>query len=189
MTSEGSGATPTGPAPAGRGPRKRGRETAGDMLRSLGLVMILVVVMWFLAQPPDSDEQSLRVVDPTQDVTAFSAAVPGVPVPTGLPEQWRATSSTLTAGQLRIGYVTPDDEYAEYAATTAPAEEALPDLTGTAQATRDRVEVEGQPWRVHRDDEALSLVRTYGRTLVVVGSLRSTASQAELETLAAHLRP
>jgi hypothetical protein len=159
------------------------------MLRSLGLVLILVVVMWFLAQPPDSDEKTLRVVDPTPDVTAFTAEVPGVPVPTGLPEQWRPTSSTLTAGQLRIGYVTPDDEYAEYAASTAPAEQALPDLTGTERASGEAVQVEGRPWQVHRDDEALSLVRTYGRTVVVVGSLRSTASQAELETLAASLRP
>ena len=90
---------------------KRGRETAGDMLRSLGVVMVLVVVMWFLAQPPDSDEQSVRVVDPTPDLAAFTADVPTASVPQGLDDAWRPTSSTLSAQALRIGYVTPDDEH------------------------------------------------------------------------------
>ena len=92
--------------------------------------MVLVVLMWFLAQPPDDDEQALRTVDPSADVAAFQADVPSVPAPAGLPEQWRSTSSTLTADGLRIGWVTPDGEYAEYAASTLPADEALPDLDG-----------------------------------------------------------
>ena len=67
------------------------------MLRSLGVVMVLVLLMWFLAQPPDSDEQELRTVDPSADVAAFSADVPAAPAPAGLTEQWRSTSSTLSA--------------------------------------------------------------------------------------------
>ena len=54
--------------------KKRGRESAGDMLRSLGVVLVLVVLMWFLAQPPDSDEQRVRVVDPTTDVASSPVA-------------------------------------------------------------------------------------------------------------------
>ena len=168
--------------------KKRGRETAGDMLRSLGVVLVLVVGMWFLAQPPDSDEQQVRVVDPAPDVAAFTADVPTAPVPDDLPSSWRPTSSTLTSGGLRIGYVTPDDQYAEYAASTGPAPQFVRDTTG-AKATRlGAREIAGQSWESYRDpDGSLSLVRSYGPVVVVVGSSRANSSLAELEVLAGSL--
>ncbi len=174
------------PAPA---KKKRGRETAGDMLRSLAVVMVLVVMMWWLAQPPDDDEQPLRTVDPSTDVAAFTADVPSAPVPTGLPEQWRSTSSTLGAGSLRIGWVTPDGEYAEYAASTAPGDEFLEDIAGAKAEQVEPLQVDGEAWEQYREaDGSLSLVRSYGEALVVVGSKRATADVAELEALAGSLR-
>ena len=169
--------------------KQRGRETAGDMLRSLGVVMVLVVLMWFLAQPPDSDEAELRTVDPSADVAAFTADVPAAPVPTGLPERWRPTSSTLGAQTLRIGWVTPDGEYAEYAASTLPSEEFRPDMTGAKAERLEPVQVAGDTWEQYREaDGSLSLVRSYGPTLVVVGTKRATAEVAELEVLAGSLQ-
>jgi hypothetical protein len=174
------------PAPA---KNKRGRETAGDMLRSLAVVMVLVLMMWFLAQPPDADEQELRTVDPAPDVAAFTADVPSAPVPSGLPEQWRPTSSTLGVDSLRIGWVTPDGEYAEYAASTLPADEFLPDITGARAQQVEPLQVDGQAWQQYREaDGSVSLVRSYGPTLVVVGSTRATADVGELEVLAGSLR-
>ena len=173
------------PAPV----KKRGRETAGDMLRSLGVIMVLVLMMWWLAQPPDSDEQELRTVDPSGDVAAFQADVPTAPAPAGLPEQWRSTSSTLSADGLRIGWVTPDGDYAEYAASTLPVEEVRPDLTGTKAERVEPLQLDGQSWEQYREaDGSVSLVRTYGSTLVVVGTKRATADVAELEVLAGSLR-
>lgn len=168
--------------------KKRGRETVTDMLRSLGVVLVLVVAMWFLAQPPDSDEQAVRVVDPAPDVAAFTTDAPTAPVPAGLPESWRPTSSTVTVDGLRIGYVTPDGEYAEYAASTAPAQQFVPDATG-ARATRLAPrEIAGQDWEQYRDrDGSLSLVRSAGPVVVVVGTQRSTSTLAELEILVASL--
>ena len=169
--------------------KQRGRETAGDMIRSLAVVMVLVLLMWWLAQPPDSDEQPLRTVDPSGDVAAFQADVPTAPAPAGLPEGWRATSSTLTADGLRIGWVTPDGEYAEYAASTAPSEETRPGLTGDKARQVEPLQVDGSPWdRYEEADGSVSLVRTYGTTLVVVGTTRATADVAELEVLAGSLR-
>jgi hypothetical protein len=170
--------------------RKHGRETAADMLRSLAVIMLLVVPMWFLAQPPDSDEQRVRVVDPAGDVAAFRAEVPQAPVPAALPEEWQPTSSTLQADPdaLRIGYVTPDGEYAEYAASTDERPELLAELTGEKAAQLDPVQVDGASWQQYRDgDGSLSLVRSYGPAVVVVGSLRSTAQLPELQALAASL--
>ena len=167
-------------------PKKRGRETAGDMLRSLGLVLVLVVALWFFAQPPDSDEQELRVVDPAVDVAAFAADVPQAPVPGALPETWRTTSSTYVGDPsgLRVGYVTPSGRYAEYAASTAAREEYLPEIAGEPSTRLDDVRAGGSTWQQYRDEDgSLSLVRSYGSTLVVVGTVRATASLAELETL------
>ena len=175
----------TAPAP---GHKKRGRETAGDMLRSLGVVLVLVVLMWFFAQPPDSDEQRVRVIDPSADVAAFTADVPNAPVPAGLPQSWRPTSSTVTPDALRIGYVTPDDEYAEYSASTAPAAEFAAEATGRRASRLEARTIAGQTWEQYRDrDGSLSLVRSYGPVTVVVGTSRASSTLAELEVLAESL--
>ena len=167
---------------------KRGRETAGDMLRSLGVVLVLVVLMWFLAQPPDSDEQELREVDPSADLASFTTDVPTAPVPAGLPQAWRPTSSTLSAQALRIGYVTPEMEYAEYAASTAPVQQFVDEVAGRRTMRLEPREVDGQRWEQYRDrDGSLSLVRSYGPVVVVLGSSRATSTLAELEQLAGSL--
>ena len=184
--SQGSPPAPPQPGPA-LGKRTRGRETAADMIRSLGIVMLIVVALWFLAQPPDSDEATIRVVDPTSDVTAWTSAVPGAPVPTGLPQQWRPTSASYERGpdRLRIGHVTPSDQYAEFAASTGVAAEVVAELTGRAPRT-GTVDVEGVAWDAYTEaDGSLSLVRAFGDVTVVVGTLRATASAEELSVLAA----
>ena len=172
--------------------RKRGRETAADMIRTLAVIMVLVVPMWFLAQPPDSDEQTLRAVDPAGDLAAFRAQVPQAPVPAALAEAWQPTSSTLQRDPdaLRVGYVTPEGDYAEYAASTAERAEYLPEIAGEQASALDTVTVDGVAWEQLRDrDGSLSLVRSYGPVVVVVGSLRSTADLEELKALAASLEP
>jgi hypothetical protein len=166
--------------------KKRGRETAADMIRSMGLILLIVIPVWYLAQPPDSDEAEIRVVDPTSDVASYVQAVPGVPTPGGLPPQWRPTSSTLEPGALRIGYVTPASEYAEYASSTDAA--FLGDISGQGSQV-GTVDVGGVVWRDFRDDEDhQTLVREVAGATVVVGGLRETASPEELRDLAAAVR-
>lgn len=167
---------------------KRGRETALDMVRSLGLVILVIVPVWLLARAPASDEKEIRVVDPTQAVSAFARDVPGVPVPGELPSGWQATVSTYdgSARSLRVGWVTPDEEYAEYAAGAAPG--LLDSLVGDAQVL-DPVTVDGVSWEQRREaDGSLSLSRSYDGVTVVVGTSRATASRTELEVLLRSLR-
>ena len=153
------------------------------MVRSLGLVMLIVVPVWFFAQPPDSDEQALRVVDPSSDVAEFVEASPGVPVPHALPAGWQATSSTLEPQDLRIGWVTPSGEYAEYAASARP--EFLDEITGGGSQV-GTLPVAGQTWRQYDDgDDHTTLVRDAAGRTVAVGGLRETTTLAELEALAA----
>lgn len=164
--------------------RRRGRESVGDMVRSLGLVLLLVGALWFLAQPPASDKASIRVVDPTADIAQLQQAAPGTPAPRGLPAGWRPTSSTPDAEGLRIGYVTPDDQYAEYAVAASGSPDFLTQITGQG-AEVGVVQVDGQPWRQFTGrDDATSLVREQAGRTIVVGGARETTSLDELLALA-----
>lgn len=168
--------------------RERGRESAGDMVRSLGLVLLIVFAVYFFARPPASDEKAIRVVDPTGAVQAFAAAAPGTAVPRGMPAGWRATVAEYDArgGLLRVGWVTPKGEYAEYAAAAKPTETFLVDITASAPRT-GTVDIDGSSWTQYRQDKAISLVRSFGATTVVLGTLRGTAGLDELRVLAGRL--
>lgn len=174
--------------------QKRGRENVRDMVLSLAVCVAVIVPVWFLGQPAPSDSKSLRVVDTAPDITAFRQSAPGVPVPVGLPEGWRPTSSTLEDGRLRIGYVTPDDGYVEFAAQGAsaaqggPVETFLRDQTGRGDAGTS-LAVGQRQFTVYSDDEGhTSLVQQSPAGTVVVGGLRETAEDDELSELAASLR-
>lgn len=174
--------TTSEPAPK----RKRGRENVRDMVLSLAVCVAVIVPVWYLGQPPTSD--ALKVVDPAADVVAFQQAAPGVPVPVGLPEGWRATSSTLADGRLRIGYVTPDEAYAEYAAQAGPVDTFVTDQTGRGTAGTT-LTVGQRQFTIHSDaDGHTSLVQEQPAGTVVLGGLRETAEDDELTELAASLR-
>ena len=184
-------ATPTGTAPA----RKRGRETVRDMLLSLAVCVAVIVPVWFLGQPAPSDSKALRVVDTAADLSAFRAAAPGVPAPGPLPKGWRPTSSTLAGGQLRIGYVTPDDGYVEYAGQGGSqaqrggsVEAFLREQTGRGTAGTT-LAVGDRRFTLYSDgDGHTSLVDARPAGTVVVGGLRETAEDDELAELAGALQ-
>jgi hypothetical protein len=158
------------------------------MIRSLGLVLLIVFFVYFFARPPHSAEQKIRVVDPTSDLRAFVAAAPGGVVPRALPSGWRSTVSQYSGDILRVGWVTPSGEYAEYAAAAHPGSAFVSDLTGRAPQAGN-VDIGGTSWQEYRQDKAISLVRAYGTTTVVLGTLRDTASLDELRILAGRLAP
>jgi len=160
------------------------------MVRSLGIVLAIVLFVWFFARPPHSDEKKIRLVDPTSDLQAFTSAVPGGAVPRTMPKGWQTTVSRYEpeSGLLRIGWVTPAGHYAEYAAAAHPSQGFLADITGEAPKAAD-VDIDGTAWTQYRKDDAISLVRTYGTTTVVLGTLRDTATVDELRVLAGRLVP
>jgi hypothetical protein len=180
-------ATPTPPAPT----RKRGRESVFDMVRSLGLCLLVVVPIWYLAQPPPEAEQRVRVVEQAADVDAWRATSDPAPAPGRLPESWRPTvsqSPPRPAG-LRLGWNTGVERYVEFAATTGSRDAFVAEFTGSERPDGS-VDIGGTPWERYVDDDgSVSLVRTESSVTVVVGTRRSTATDDELQQLARSVRP
>lgn len=175
-------------APVSSPRRKRGTENVRDMVLSLLACLVVVVPVWYLAQPPSSDSKGIRPVDPSADVRAFAAAAPGVPVPTAVPRGWTATSSTLEGTSLRIGYVTPGDGYVEYAAQKGGADAFVTQQTGHG-TPGSTLRVGSRAFRVwSASGDHTSLVLTGSGGSVVVGGLRETADDELLSALASSLR-
>ncbi|MCW2621306.1 MAG: hypothetical protein JWL64_908 [Frankiales bacterium] len=174
--------TPAPSAPAGR--RKRGRESVGDMVRSLGLVLVIVLVAYWLAKPGGSDEQRVRVKDIGPSLSELQRQAPGVPVPHALPTGWRPTVNDGDAQSLRIGFLTPTGEYAEYAASLDSDPAFLSDLTGKGDRVGDFT-VGPVVWQQYQaGPEHTTLVRVVDGRTVYVGGFRETTSLDELRTLA-----
>lgn len=170
--------------------RKRGTENVRDMVLSLIAVFAVILPFYFLAGLADQEEGGIRTVDTSRELGALQDAVPGVPVPQGLPEEFRSTSSSLEGPRLRIGYVTPGEQYAEYAAAGPDAPESfLREQTGEGRRTTE-IQVGARTFEVWTNEGgATSLVLQDPDWTVVVGGLRETADDNELTTLAESLAP
>lgn len=173
--------------------KRRGTESAGDMVRSMGVVLAVVAVVVILVVRPRG--QSVRTVDfagPARQTR--SQASYAVLAPVGLPARWRATSvRTSVVGrslEWHIGFVTPRDAYAAVEQSDVAGEAAVRRyvqrfIAGATGA--GRVAIAGRVWqrRAGGDPEPRGLVLDSGGvTTLVVGS----ASWAELRDLAAALR-
>jgi hypothetical protein len=160
------------------------------MLRSLGLVLIGVVALWFFGQPSPSDEKVVRTVDQREDISAWTGAVHRAPVPVA-PAGWRPTVSQYLQAPvgLRLGWNTASGRYTEFAATTGPAAPFVQAQTGggPAQGTTD---AGGHTWERYVDrDGSVSLVRQLdGGITVVVGTSRENAPEGEVVQLAESVR-
>jgi hypothetical protein len=182
------GVTTTAPVqapPAGK--RKRGRESVGDMVRSLGLILVIVVVVWFFAQPSPGDSKAVRPVDTTEQFQDFTRLVPGAPLPRILPAGDVPTVAAIEGGVLRIGFNTTGRQYAEVIEGTGPAEPFLVDRSDKG-AVVGTVQVAGRPWQLRRSAAGReSLTRAFDQVAVVVGGPRASASLPELSALAGSL--
>jgi hypothetical protein len=165
--------------------KRRGRETALDMVRTLALVFAVVLPLWFFGQASPGDSKRIRPVDPAAAYAAFVADTHG-PVPSSTPPRWTCTVREYsTGGVLRVGYVL-HDSYVEFSGARGTA--FLVDATGNASRVGS-LDVGGTAWESWKNASgAQSLVLRRGDVTVLVGGVRETASQAELETFARLVR-
>lgn len=179
------------PVPASR---RRGRQTAADMVRSLALVLLVVAAVVLVVGRYGAQE-----AEPV-DVAAVAADEPEAAFPLVVPEPgegWTAVSASYQAAgpdgvpTWRTGWTTPGGDFAGAAvgagATSAWAER----LTGTAR-TAGEVEHAGVTWEVRERSDAgrralvgpvPGVVGDDGRPLSVV--VEGDAPAQDLERLAA----
>jgi hypothetical protein len=182
----------------GRAP-SRGRQLGTDMIRSMGLVAIVLLVWMYFSHPRSSD--AIREVEwaPAAQSAATSAPFEVLAPPVTFP--WPATSARVEPqadGTLawRAGFYTPEKEYAailQRGQFPAQADKAQADWIagetrkGVAGGT---VTLAGREWtRMEGDptpDDRRSLVLVEDGTVTVV---TGSAGWAELETLAGTLAP
>jgi hypothetical protein len=169
------------PAPTGKS--KRGRETVFDMVRSLAVVFLLVVPLWFFGQASPQDSKRIRAVDPSEALQEFVQSTGG-PVPT-TPAGWVVNVRAYSDDVVRVGYVI-GEHYTEFQGAVGTS--FLAGATGRGKPV-GTVDVAGVPWQDWRSQDGHeSLVRTAGKVTVLVGGLREDASLEQLKALAATVR-
>ena len=167
----------------------RGRKTAGDMVRSLALVLVLVgvIVAFNVADQPDRVVQ--QVDYPAALEEARAVATYDVIGPDPVPDGWQVTSARTerSGGGVgwHVGLVTSTEEYAALEQSDGDRR-ALLDTVAAGARPAGTVDVAGQSWRRLEggDPEERALVRSVdGVTTVVAGS----APWSQLQTLAGSL--
>lgn len=162
------------------------------MVRSvLVLVALLGVVLAYqrFYSARDRDYNPPVDVGPAL-VQARDVAPFDVLAPADLPPGWTATSVRYTPGsspRWHVGWLTPTQEYAGLEQADVPPEQLVQEVAAGTTAVGD-VDVAGTTWQVRTDQQRgeTTLVRPDGDGAVLV---TGSASQAELEELAAALQP
>jgi Protein of unknown function (DUF4245) len=178
------------PEPVAPARRPRGRETVGDMVRSLAVVLgvVAVVVLLTLRDDPSPKVSVVGYAQQLQE-TRHQAAY-DVLAPVGLGTGWKATSARGStdggATTWHLGFVTPDGHYAAIEQSDGPVQGFL-DAHVDGARRAGSVTVSGVAWQRLDDGkpETRALVlRGDGVTTLVTGS----ASFTELRRLAAALQ-
>lgn len=180
----------TSPQPTGR-PNARLRQSVGDMVRSLALVLLVVGVILFITWRPKPD--AVKPVDPAVAVTLVTMQKDFPPlVPAGLPDGWVITSARFeptakSAGRpvFHLGYVTPSGNYAQVEESVATSAGFLAESTDHGAVTTSRP-VGTITWQQWEADQRRSLVFADSTHSVIVSG---TAAQNEIDALAASLQP
>ncbi|MFN2537049.1 MAG: DUF4245 family protein [Mycobacteriales bacterium] len=160
--------------------KRRGRETALDMIRTLAVVFALVLPLWFFGQASPSDSKAIRPIDPTETYQDYAAETGG-PAPS-TPAGWTPNVQAYEGDVARVGFVRKK-HYMEWQGSVGTA--WVYDATGKGRRT-GVVLVAGQAWQRWEDGSGhVSLVRSFGRATALVGGVREDASLEELQSLAA----
>lgn len=169
---------------------KRAAATVLDMVRSLG-VMVIVIALTLIFVPGllhPSKSQRVQSFDYSDDVTGFKQVTGLVAlVPDGLPAQWYANSgSLLYAGRhahLHIGWVSPTNDYAALEESNNTAQPFIEAVLGSSGVhVTSYVRIAGQTWARSvsaKGEKSLVFTTPDGITVVITGSA-SPSQQAQL---------
>ena len=172
--------------PTGR-PNARLRQTVRDMVLSLIVVLAVIAVILLLTWRPSPDP--VRVIDPTPALS-LARAQADYPVlyPADLDASWRPTSarweitpSSQPDPAWHVGFVTPDDAYAQLGQSATEDPSYVADQVGVAKPAG-----EWEGWLRFDSADQRALVRVDGGVTVVVSG---TAPWPTLQVFAERLSP
>ncbi|MFT4300073.1 MAG: DUF4245 domain-containing protein [Aeromicrobium sp.] len=163
----------------------RGNPSMGDIVRSVGVLAVIVLALWglglLITHTPD---------DPVSDVdyattadSARQAATYGLLAPADLPEGWRANGVRFTPGSTQawhLGVLTDEDRYIGLEQDKRPLDDVLEEhAEGAKQA--GMVEIDGVTWqRFDGPKDRITLVRETPEVTTLVTT--STAPVEDLRT-------
>ncbi|MBV9486962.1 MAG: DUF4245 domain-containing protein [Frankiaceae bacterium] len=174
---------------------RRGSETGLDMVRSIGLIIVVTAVTLIfvpgLLHPSKSDR--MPPVDYSSYVAGFHQVTgKAALVPTPAPASWRANAGTLTGPasteRLHVGFVVPGAEYAGLDESVGPMATIVKRVLGKqGLAVTGSTQIEGRTWQSRESSRGELAItrRAAGVNIVITGSARGE----DLELLAASLRP
>jgi hypothetical protein len=178
---------PAASAPATRG---RGKQTAGDMVRSLLVVLVLVFVVVALSARDNAGEETRPLDYSGALAQARDTASYDVLAPIGLPDSWVPTSARTgrdgDAVTWHLGLVTPAGDYAGVEQSNGDPESMVADLADGGDDA-GMVTISGLRWRKvdrGRPEKHALVLDGEAVTTVVAGG----ASWTELRTLARSLQ-
>ncbi len=171
------------PVPTGR-PNARMRQTVGDMVRSLALVLAVVGALMLVTWRPAPDP--VREMDPLPLFTLASAqanfpvVVPEVAGLRATSVRWAPTKYSQDEPVWHVGYVTAGDQYLQLTQSAASNEEYLiNEIVGlTAEGEES---IAGQSWLVFAGANSRALVNVTPESTTV---LSGTVTLPELEAAA-----
>jgi hypothetical protein len=174
-------------------PPKRGRETASDMVRSLGLIAVIIAVTLIfvpgLLHPSKSERFPAAdysdYVSGFHQVTGKTAITPS-PVPSGFTANAAALTGPAAAEHLHIGFAVTGARYAGVEESVGPTAAFVSSILGVRGGTvTGHVRIDGANWAASTsargEDSLTHTVR--GITVIVTGS----ATEEQLRSLAASL--
>ncbi|MGP3688224.1 DUF4245 domain-containing protein [Streptomyces sp. IBSNAI002] len=165
----------------------KGKQTVWDMVRSLGVIGIVVAGIYIFV-PHDEDADPTRTVDyRVETLTARRAAPYPVAAPVGLPAEWRATSVTFQrkdSHAWHLGFQDPDRQYVSVEQSVDTSAKYIGAVTQKAKPTGQTQQVGDAVWERWDGEKYDALVKQeQGYVTVVTG----TASFEQLGTMAAAL--
>lgn len=170
-----------------RSPRMR--QTIGDMVRSMLLVMLVVGGILLVTWRPQPEAVKVIDITPALVLAQTQGDFP-VTGPVGLPDSWRPTSARFEPTEksapdrvLHFGYVTPQDAYAQVSQSTNRTAAYSAEQTDDGLPVGSAV-IDGATWEKWEHADRRSLVRSQDGVLTIVSG---TASWEELTALASSL--
>lgn len=176
--------------------RTAARQTAADMGRSLGLVLLIVLVLLLVGPartlifPGDNKAAPVSYTDQAAGFTRLAHT--RVVVPAALPSDWRANAADLShtrrfGTRLHIGWVTPGQRFAGLDESDGDPTVLMRAVLGKAGATVvGSRSLGGGTWDLRRSSKGeTALTRAFGAvTVVVTGS--ATGDQLDLLARSLH---